>query len=60
MGLHQIEISLLLLLFFVGALALLARKLRIPYPIVLVIGGLILSFVPHVPKFTLIRTWYLW
>src|SRR5262249_10927480 len=29
------------------------KKLKIPYPIVLVIGGLLLSFVPGMPKVTL-------
>jgi CPA1 family monovalent cation:H+ antiporter len=31
----------------------LARRLAIPYPIVLVIGGLLLSFIPGIPKVTL-------
>ena len=53
MSLHSVELSLLVLVFFVGALALLARQMKTPYPIVLVVGGLLLSFVPHVPKFTL-------
>jgi monovalent cation/hydrogen antiporter len=41
------------LLFFVAALAALAQRLRTPYPIILVIGGLILSFVPHAPRIEL-------
>jgi hypothetical protein len=31
----------------------LARKLNTPYPIALVIGGLLLSFIPGIPKVTL-------
>jgi monovalent cation/hydrogen antiporter len=47
---HNAELIFLLLLFFVSALAALAQRLRTPYPIILVIGGLILSFVPHAPR----------
>jgi monovalent cation/hydrogen antiporter len=50
---HTIEIVFLLMLFFVVAFGALARKLKTPYPIVLVIGGLLLSFVPGIPKITL-------
>jgi Na+/H+ antiporter len=49
----QIELVLLLLLLFVVAFAWLARKLETPYPIVLVIAGLLLGFVPGTPKVTL-------
>jgi Na+/H+ antiporter len=52
-GIHAVEIVFLLLLLFVVALGLLARKLAVPYPIVLVIGGLLLSFIPGIPKVTL-------
>lgn len=37
------------LLLAVAGLALLARKLQIPYPILFVIGGLLLGFVPGLP-----------
>ena len=37
------------LLLAVAALAVLARKLQIPYPILFVIGGLLLGFVPGLP-----------
>jgi monovalent cation/hydrogen antiporter len=50
---HAIEIVFLLLLFFVVVFGALAKKLHIPYPIVLVVGGLLLSFVPGIPKITL-------
>jgi len=52
-GIHQIEIVFLLLLLFVVVFGALARRLATPYPIVLVIGGLLLSFVPGIPKITL-------
>jgi len=40
---HQAEI-IVLLLTAVGILAVLAQKIALPYPIVLVLGGLALSF----------------
>src|ERR1700756_3044861 len=52
-GIHGVEIVFLLLLLFVVVFGALARKLQTPYPIVLVLGGLLLSFVPGVPKITL-------
>jgi Na+/H+ antiporter len=52
-GIHAIELVLLLLLVFVVVFAALARKLHTPYPIVLVIAGLLLSFVPGIPKISL-------
>ncbi|HUM06021.1 MAG TPA: Na+/H+ antiporter [Terriglobales bacterium] len=52
-GVHAIEIVFLLLLLFVVVFGILAQKLKTPYPIVLVIAGLILSFVPGIPKVTL-------
>ncbi|MDE3181095.1 MAG: cation:proton antiporter, partial [Acidobacteriota bacterium] len=50
---HAVEILFLLLLLFVAAFGALARKLKTPYPIVLVIAGLLLSFVPGIPRFKL-------
>jgi CPA1 family monovalent cation:H+ antiporter len=47
------EFVFLLLLFFVVVLGLLSRRLRTPYPIVMVIGGLILGTIPAIPDFTL-------
>src|SRR5213082_1729944 len=52
-GIHAVEIVFLLLLLFIVAFGALARKLKTPYPIVLVVGGLLLSFVPGIPKITL-------
>ena len=40
---------ILICLVAVGLLALAARKIRIPYPILLTIGGLVLALVPGVP-----------
>ena len=39
-----------MLLVFVAAFAALASKLKMPYPIVLVVAGLILSVVPGIPR----------
>jgi Na+/H+ antiporter len=52
-GIHAVEIVFLVLLLFVVVFAILARKLQTPYPIVLVIAGLGLSFIPGVPKIEL-------
>lgn len=49
-GVHAVELVFLLLLLFVVVFAALARKLETPYPIVLVIGGLLLGFVPAIPR----------
>jgi len=52
-NIHSLEIVFLLLLLFVIVFGYLARKLNTPYPIILVIGGLLLSFVPGIPRVTL-------
>jgi Na+/H+ antiporter len=52
-GIHAIEIVFLLLLLFVVVFAALARKLQTPYPIVLVVAGLLLSFIPGIPRISL-------
>jgi CPA1 family monovalent cation:H+ antiporter len=44
------ELLLLVLMVAVGALSVLAGVVRVPYPIVLVLGGLVLGFVPGVPR----------
>ncbi len=51
-GAHE-ELQLLLLLITALALLLLAEPLHIPYPILLVVGGLALGFAPGVPTVTL-------
>jgi len=50
---HSVQIVLLLLLAMMVAIAGLARRLNISYPIVLVVAGLLVSFVPRVPRFPL-------
>src|ERR1700730_219722 len=52
-GIHAIQIVFLILLLFVVIFAVLARKLQTPYPIVLVVAGLLLCFIPHIPKIPL-------
>ena len=51
-GAHD-ELVLLALLAAAGGLVALAQPLRIPYPILLVLGGLVLGFVPGVPRLAL-------
>ena len=46
---HELELVFFLLLA-VAALALLARRVGVPYPLVLVGGGLALGFVPGLPR----------
>jgi len=50
---HAIEIVFLLLLLFVVFFGALARKLKLPYPIVLVIAGLVLGFIPGTPHLSM-------
>ncbi len=45
---HQVE-PIVLLLMLVAALVIVANKFSIPYPVLLVLGGLGLSFVPLLP-----------
>src|SRR6266849_8831173 len=52
-GIHAIEIVFLILLLFVVVFAVLARKLQTPYPIVLVVAGLLISFIPGIPNISL-------
>src|SRR5246127_681641 len=52
-GIHAVELVFLLLLLFVVIFAALARKLQTPYPIVLVVAGLLLSFIPGIPRISL-------
>jgi len=49
----QYAVILALLLIFVFGLGLLARRLVIPYPILFVIGGLFIGFIPDLPRITL-------
>ena len=47
------ELVLLAILVAVTALTVLAPVLHVPYPILLVLGGLALGFIPGVPELTL-------
>jgi CPA1 family monovalent cation:H+ antiporter len=49
----QQELQLLVLLVSGGAMLILSGPLRVPYPILLVVGGLLLGFGPGVPKVTM-------
>jgi len=52
-GIQAVELVFLLLLLFVVVFGALAHRLRTPYPIILVIAGLLLSFVPGIPRVSL-------
>lgn len=52
-GVQSVETVVLLLLVFVAMFAALARKLAIPYPILLVAAGLLLGFVPGMSRIDL-------
>jgi monovalent cation/hydrogen antiporter len=52
-SLHALETVILLLLIMVAVFAVVAHKLKVPYPIVLVLAGLAISFVPHMPRIPL-------
>jgi monovalent cation/hydrogen antiporter len=49
-GIHDAQLIVLLLLLFVAVFAALARRLKTPYPIVLVIAGLLLSLCRGYPE----------
>lgn len=52
-GVATVQLVYLLLLLFIISFGLLARRLQTPYPIVMVIGGLVLSLIPGMPSVTL-------
>lgn len=52
-GLDHLELILLMLLTLVAGLTVIAKRVKVPYPIVLVIGGLLISFIPHIPRISL-------
>jgi monovalent cation/hydrogen antiporter len=49
-GIQAVQAVFLLLLVCVAVFAGLARRLKVPYPILLVIAGLVLSFLPGMPR----------
>src|ERR1700746_3044525 len=52
-GIGEVELVFLVLLLFIIIFGLLARRLGTPYPIVMVVGGLLLGLVPGIPGVTL-------
>lgn len=50
--LRSVELIFLLLLLFIISFGQIARKIGTPYPIVMIVGGLFLGFVPWIPKIT--------
>jgi Na+/H+ antiporter len=50
---QAVQFVFLFLLLFVVTFGALARKLKVPYPIVLVIGGGLLAFLPGIPRIAL-------
>ena len=52
-GIHHLELTLLFLVLLVAGLTTLAQRFKIPYPIVLFIGGVVLSLLPHLPRIAL-------
>jgi len=46
---HEVEI-VLVLMGLIAALAVLSRRVGIPYPILMTIGGLLLGLVPGLPR----------
>jgi Na+/H+ antiporter len=52
-GLHGVQMVFLLLLVLVAVFAVVARRLEVPYPIMLVLAGLGISLVPGLPRVTL-------
>ncbi|RRA47945.1 Na+/H+ antiporter [Acidipila sp. EB88] len=52
-GVRQVELVFLFLLLFVIIFGALAKQLRMAYPIVLVIAGLMVSFIPGLPRISL-------
>ncbi len=49
-GIGYLELVLLALTAAVAGLALIAKRLRVAYPIMLVLGGLLLSLIPRMPR----------
>src|SRR6202453_1980986 len=49
-GIQAVQSIFLMVLVFVAMFAGLARRLKVPYPILLVVAGLLVSFVPGMPR----------
>jgi CPA1 family monovalent cation:H+ antiporter len=52
-AIHNVELTVLILVVLVALLAVFAEKLKTPYPIILVLGGLGLSFIHAIPHVSL-------
>jgi monovalent cation/hydrogen antiporter len=52
-GIHHLELTLLFLVLLVACLATVAQRFKTPYPIVLFIGGVVLSLFPNLPRIAL-------
>ena len=52
-GIHHLELTLLFLVLLVAGLTTLAQRFKIPYPIVLFMGGVVLSLFPRLPQVAL-------
>jgi CPA1 family monovalent cation:H+ antiporter len=52
-GIGAVDLIFLPLLLFIVVFGFIARKLGTPYPIVMVLGGLLLSFIPGIPQIVL-------
>ena len=50
---QQVQTVLLLLLLFVAGFAIVAQWLKVAYPIVLIVAGLLVSLLPHAPRIPL-------
>jgi Na+/H+ antiporter len=52
-GIHHLELTLVFLVLLVAGLATLAGRFKTPYPIVLFLGGVVLSLFPNLPHIAL-------
>ena len=52
-SIHREQILVILLLTFLVGFGILAQRLKVAYPIVLVLGGLLVSFIPGLPPISL-------
>ena len=52
-GIHHLELTLLFLVLLVAGLTTVAQRFKTPYPIVLFMGGVVLSLLPNLPHIAL-------
>ena len=53
LAIHNAELTLILLLALVVAFGMLAQRLKTPYPIIMVIAGVVLGLLPAMPRISL-------